>query len=352
MVDTRGLMINRLIVLLQIFIFPAYFFIWMNVEPMKSASLAGFFFWSSTNPLEGTAELVILRIIAPLIFALPFTLASIIRATRMANSYELMWRAMGKVRVDTKIFYMVNAIFCLFFLIFPFAAPIIAVFGSFFAVKLILHAFGIKKNIPTILVVIPGLFLAAIPLMITISFFAQYSTVFVPIWQIWTGYSPIFYGIVLCLACSMAIGNFILFLREGASQVSYTKQVSERIGLIVKILLFAGILMLFIFVDNNGAALADWNSSGLVMFIINIIAIVLGGFETIVRWRKKHAKENGGGGGAGTLMVPIFIGVNFFIRYFARPDIVVTIIVSISALIFFGLFIAAYRYATDETLFE
>ncbi|MHA1515426.1 MAG: hypothetical protein ACTSPF_07810 [Candidatus Heimdallarchaeaceae archaeon] len=124
MVELKGLMVNRLIVLLQIFIFPAYFYVWMNIEPMKSVTLDGFFFWG-TNPLSGTPEAVILRGIAPLIFALPFSLVSLVKATRVASSYELMWRALGKVRIDTKIFYMVNAIFCLFFLILPFGAPLI-----------------------------------------------------------------------------------------------------------------------------------------------------------------------------------------------------------------------------------
>ena len=249
MVELKGLMVNRLIVLLQIFIFPAYFYVWMNTEPMKSVTLDGFFFWG-TNPLSGTPEAVILRGIAPLIFALPFSLVSLVKATRVASSYELMWRALGKVRIDTKIFYMVNVIFCLFLLILPIGAPLISVFGAFFAVKLILYAFGVKKNVPTFLVVIPGLFLAAIPLMITIAFFVEYSQVFVPIWDIWTGYAPIFYGVVLCLACAIAIGNFLMLLREGASQVSYKKEIADRIGLIIKLFLFGGILALFAFVDK------------------------------------------------------------------------------------------------------
>ncbi|MHA1953406.1 MAG: hypothetical protein ACW96U_05630, partial [Candidatus Heimdallarchaeaceae archaeon] len=201
MVELRGLMINRLIVLLQIIVFPAYFYLWAWLGPYPK-SLAGFFFWreSTTSPFGVTGDMVILQIIAPLIFALPFTLASLVRATRIANSYELMWRALGKVRIDTKIFYFVNAIFCLFFFILPFGSPIIAVFGAFFAVKLILYAFGVKKNVPTLLIVIPGLFLAAVPLMVTIAFYSEFTLVIQPIWETWVQFSPVFYGVVLCLA--------------------------------------------------------------------------------------------------------------------------------------------------------
>ena len=331
----------------------------MWVEPMRSMTLDGFFFWG-TNPWSGMPEQIILRWVAPLIFALPFSLVSAIKATRMANSYDLMWRALGKVRIDTKIFYMVNAIFCLFFLILPFAGPIIAVFGAFFAVKLILYAFGVKKNVPAILIVIPGIILAAIPLIVAIAFFGSYAftpvgevPLLLSIWGVWADYSPVFYGIVLCLACAIAVGNFFVFLREGASQVSYTKEASERIGHLIKIILFAGFLMLYLFVDNNvNGDIKDWVTTGTAMLVINIIAVTLSSLETIIRWRKKIPKGGSTGGAAGTLMVPIFIAMNFLIRIFARPDIIVTIIVALSAVIFFGLFIIAYKYATDETLFE
>ena len=345
LVELRGLMINRLIVLLQIFIFPIYFYLWAWIEQFPYPnSLAGFFFWreSGTSAFGVTGDMVILKIIAPLIFALPFTLVSIVSATRIANSYELMWRALGRVRIDTKIFYFVNAMFCLFFFILPFGSPIIAVFGAFFAVKLILYAFGVKKNIPTLLIVIPGLFLAAIPLIVTIAFYSEFATVIQPIWIFWKDLAPIFYGVVLCLACAIAIGNFFILLREGASQVSYTKEVTERIGLLIKIVLFGGILVLFGTVDK-------WDSTETAMFVINIIAVSLSGLETFIRWRKKLSKETGGGG---RIMVLIFIAVNFIVKFFTRPEIAITIIVALSACMFFVLFILAYRYATDETLFE
>ncbi len=336
-------MINRLIVLLQVFIFPVYFYLWAWLGPYPD-SLAGFFFWraSDISPFGTTGDMVILKIVAPLIFALPFTLASLVRATRIANSYELMWRALGKVRIDTKIFYFVNAIFCLFFFILPFGSPIIAVFGAFFAVKLILYAFGVKKNVPALLIVIPGLFLAAIPLMVTIAFYSEFTSVIAPIWTTWVQFAPIFYGVVLCLACAIAIGNFLVLLREGASQVSYTKEITDRIGLVIRLVLFGGFLALFATVDQ-------WNSAGTAMFIINIAAVVLSGIEALIRWRKKLSKESGGGG---RLMVLIFIAVNFVVRYVAKPEAAITAIVALSACVFFVLFVLAYRYAEDETLFE
>ncbi|MHA1204569.1 MAG: hypothetical protein K9W45_09885 [Candidatus Heimdallarchaeum aukensis] len=341
MPDLRGLMVNRLIVLIQIIAFPVYFYLWAFFGPMKDMTLAKFFFWrtSDVSPFSPQAEMVILKIIAPLIFALPFTLGSIVRATRIADSYTLMWRALGKVRIDTKLFYLVNAIFSLFFFILPFGSPILAIFGSFFAVKLIMYAFGWKKNIPAIFIVIPGLFLSAIPIMVTIAFYSEYSAVIVPIWQFWAKYSPIFYGIVLTLACAMAIGNFFILMQEGAAQVSRT-EVNERVGILVKAFLFATFMLLYWLVSK-------WDASHLSMFIINIIAVVLSTLETLIRWRKGLRREDNTNGGA--LMVPIFIAANFFARYWNGA---ITIVVSISALLFFVLFILAYYYATDETLFE
>lgn len=343
----EGMMINRLIVLLQIIIFPLFFYLWAWLGPYPE-SLANFFWWTKdqitgipVSPFGTLGDTIILKVVGPLIFALPFTLVSIVKANRVASSYELMWRALGKVRIDTKIFYMVNAIFCLFFFILPFGAPVIAVFGAFFAVKLILYAFGVKKNIPAILIVIPGLFLAAIPLMISIAFYSEYQTVIKPIWDFWVHYSPIFYGFVLCLACAIAIGNFYMFVREGASQVSYKTQLNERIGIFIKTLLFGGFVLLYVFVDKL-------DSTKTSMFIINIIAVSLGLLEGLIRWRKKISNDEGGGG---RLMVVVFIAVNFVARYLANPSTAITIIVALSACIFFILFILAYRYAEDETLF-
>ena len=85
------------------------------------------------------------------------------------------------------------------------------------------------------------------------------------------------------------------------------------------------------------------------MFVINIIAVVLSGIEALIRWRKKLSKDTGGGG---RIMVLVFIAVNFVVRYVAKPEAAITAVVTLSACVFFVLFILAYRYAEDETLFE
>ncbi|MHA1482614.1 MAG: hypothetical protein ACTSQA_04150, partial [Candidatus Heimdallarchaeaceae archaeon] len=188
-------------------------------------------------------------------------------------------------------------------------------------------------------IVIPGLLLAAIPLMVAIAFYVDYSVIIGPIWEFWVVYSGYFYGIVLCLACAMAITNFFLLLREGASQVSYTKPAESRIGLVIKSLLLGGFLLILIFV-------AEWKSAHLSMFIINGIAVGLSLIEVLIRWRKKMSRDSGGGG---MLMVPVFIAVNFVASYW---DGMITLVVALSACIFFILFVLAYRYAEDETLFE
>ncbi|MCK5141883.1 MAG: hypothetical protein KAQ70_06785, partial [Candidatus Heimdallarchaeota archaeon] len=183
-----------------------------------------------------------------------------------------------------------------------------------------------------------GLLLAAIPLMVAIAFYVDYSVIIGPIWEFWVVYSGYFYGIVLCLACAMAITNFFLLLREGASQVSYTKPAESRIGLVIKSFLFGGFILILIFA-------AEWDSSDISMLIINGIAVGLSLIEILIRWRKKMSKDSGGGG---MLMVPIFIAVNFVAGYWGG---MITLVVALSACIFFILFLLAYRYAEDETLF-
>ena len=336
MSSLRGLMINRLIVLIQIFVFPLYFYLLFWIGPMKSLTLDPFFFWG-TNPFSDTTEMVLLRIVSPLIFALPLTLFSIIRATRIADAYTLMWRSLGRVRIDTRIFYFVNALFCLFFFILPFGSPIISVIGAFLAIKLLFVAFGYKGHIPAIFIVIPGLFLAALPTMVTIAFFGSYQSVLVPIMNQWNTLLPYIYGGLLCLADAMAIGNFVLLMKEGASQVSYIKPYSERGSFFLKLLLFSGIFTLY--------GVFGWNASHISLFVINIIAVILSSLEVLIRWRKGLSRDEGGGG---LLLIPIFIAVNFISSYW---HLALSIVIGIAGLLFFALFIFAYMSATDETLF-
>ncbi len=335
------LMINRLIVLIQIFVFPVYFYLWSFIGPMKDISLDYFFFWrvTETSTFNPNTEFLILKILAPLLFALPFTLFSIIRANRIANAYELMWRAIGKVRIDTRLFYLANAVFCLFFFILPFTSPILAVFGSFFAVKLLFIALNTERSPPALLIVIPGLILSIIPLIVAIAFYRSYFEVVEPILSLWEKLAPIFYGVVLCLACAMVIGNFFLFVREAQAEISYIKPYPPRVGFLLKTFLFSGIFLIFAFV-------AKWNSSHLAMFITNGIAVALSSFETLVRWKKGLNKDDGGG--SGTIMVPIFIAINFIANYWGGA---ISLVVALSAGVFFVLFLLAYKYAEDEALF-
>lgn len=333
--DFGGLMINRLIVLIQIFVFPLYFYLLFLVGPMKALTLDPFFFWGK-NPFNDTTEMVLLKIITPLIFALPFTLFSIIRATRIADAYTLMWRSLGRVRIDTRIFYFINALFCLFFFVLPFGSPILAIVGAFLAIKLLLVGFGYKGDIPAIFIVIPGLFLAALPTMVTIAFFGSYQTVLVPIMNQWNNSIPYIYGGLLCLADAIAIGNFILLMREGAAQVSYVKPYSERGSFFIKLLLFAAFFTLY--------GIFGWNASHISLFVVNIIAVVLSSLEVLIRWKKGVTKGQGGGG---LLLIPIFIGVNFVAKHW---QFATSIVVGIAGAIFFALFIFAYMAATDETL--
>jgi len=328
-------MINRLIVLIQIFVFPIYFYLIFLIGPMKQLTLDPFFFWGK-NPFSPTVEMLILKVFAPFLFALPVTLFSIVRATRIADAYSLMWRALGRVRIDTKIFYLSNALFCLFFFILPFGSPIIAIIGSFLAVKLLLRLFGYKGPIPQIIIVIPGLILAAIPTMVTIAFYSSYQAVLKPILQMWTDLIPYVYGGLLCLADAIAIGNFLILVREGAAQVSYTKPFSPRTNILLKVLLFGSIFSIYGFVG--------WDANHLALFIINIIAGCLSSLELFIRWRKGLSREHGGGG---LLLIPIFIAINFVSSYW---HLATTVIVGIAGGLFFLLFWYAYISATDKTL--
>ena len=121
-------MINRLIVLLQIILIPIYFvlFNWLWLDEIKE------FFEQDNFIINLLPDWLIwfeIYLAIPIFFSLPWVLFSLIRATKVADTYTLMGRALGKVRIDQKLFYGINASFTLIFIILPFTSPLITIIG-------------------------------------------------------------------------------------------------------------------------------------------------------------------------------------------------------------------------------
>jgi hypothetical protein len=340
----NGLLINRLIVLLQVILIPIYFIIytinWHNriIEFMIDFFNSSYSIWFipisfqwMNLPEAFIRVLVIFGI--PIFYSLPWVVISIIRATKIANTYELMGRALGKVRIDQKIFYGLNAAFAFIFLVFPIFSPIITVIGIFIAVRLFMRKILIGK-IGFLFWFIPALFFAFFPILIAFAFYLEYTALWSDVYAIWWNYIEIIFGIGLCLAIAIAFGNFVLLNQEGAVQYGSRTSVNYELVLGLKILTF--IIFLFIFFIDP---------SRNIIYFINIAALFIGLITILIRYLKKVELE--GGGGFGFIMIPIFSIVNFIQNQFSKGFVILA-----AAFIFVGLFAISYRYSSDEELFQ
>jgi len=324
------LMINRLIVLLQILLIPVYFILsGYNLYEALYDNIADMF-GSQLNFNEST-KAILLGGIIPALYAFPWVLGSYIYRNRLADSYELMGRALGRVRLDQRLFYGLNALYVLTFFLFPFLSPAFSALFMFFIVKILIST-KTNRTPPQFLWIIPGFFLALVPTVFAFAFYIEYFDLIDNLLGIWASNVDMMYGVGLCLADAVAIGNFYLLIQEGASQVDRRK-IPYRKVLTIKFIMF-GIFLLTYFNAPNDP-----------MDYINILAACLSGFEAIVRLFKKMPK--GSGSKAGFLLLPIFTVVNFF-----QNSSLKGMVIFMAAGIFFGLFIFAFFSAKDESLFN
>ncbi len=342
MSDSNELMLNRLLVIVQIILIPVYF-IYFAVNWHDKLLLFFDNLLENANWLSPVLPHWMVVFLAnygiPIFFSLPWVLASILRATRIADAYTLMGRALGKVRIDQKLFYGLNAAFTLVFFVLPFGSPIITIIGIFVVMRMVMRKLLIGK-FSKLSWIIPSLIISFYPSLIVIAFYINYIELMQVIMITWTSNIGAIFGIGLCLAISISLGNFFLFLFEGRSKFGSGEEVNEGLVLLLKAIFFSVFLMLY-FSDGEQ-----------VVNIVNYIAVALAFFEMIVRRMKDMDSDSNTT--KGIVMVIIFSIVNMMLKYLETipnaKEFVQSLVIIVSGLIFFVLFILSYRYATDPEL--
>lgn len=328
-------MINRLLVLLQIILIPVYF-LYFNIIWRDDIQE---FFDQDNFLLNRMPEWLIwfeVNLAIPVFFSLPWVLFSIIRATKIADTYSLMGRALGKVRIDQKLFYGINASFLLIFFIFPFASPIITILGVFIVFRIVSHKLKFGK-LSKLLWFIPALIVNIIPGLIAYVFYSNYTVLFDNVFEIWGDSIETQFYVGLCLAIGITFGNFLSFLIERNARATRSKLSPYRLILAIKFIIFAIMLFVLFFISTD------------LLNIINFIAGVVAFSEFVFRRMSKLPSDSSGA----NFMVFAFIGINFMansLRGSIGANIFRGIMVGISGLVFFVLFLLSYKYADDEEL--
>ncbi len=334
----ESIMMNRLLVLVQIVLIPIYF-IFFTINWQDEIAIFFDVLLSKATWLRGILEPGFVNFLIsygiPIIFSLPWVIISVLRATRIADAYSLMGRALGKVRIDQKLFYGLNAAFVLIFIILPFGSPLITIIAIFVAVRMFMRKILIGKFIK-LAWIIPGIILAFIPTLVAIAFYINYLQLWNYIYSTWTESIGIIFGIGLSLAIAISLGNFFQFLLEGRSKY---ENVDTPEGLI---LLFKGFLLgiFLLILFGEGIDLLNY---------INYAAVAFAFIE--LGLRKLHDMPSKGASKFGIVMVIVFSLVNILTTYLKSiSNFAQTLVILISGLIFFGLFYLSYKYADDPEL--
>ena len=325
------LMVNRLLVLLQVILIPAYFLI-LSWTDMINIDLGRIL---RRDPLEGHPglEFFLMSIVLPLVFALPWVLPALMNPNKLADAYELMGRTLGKIRGDLKLFYGLNAAFLMIFFILPFASPILSIGGtiSLFSVWIYKKSGG---HVPKGLLVLVGVILAIFPSIAAIAFYMDYSILWNTFAGWWGEELPLLYSIAICVADAIVFGDLVFLLR-GKTMTNSTLRREYAAGKDIPVkALFFGVMIFLLAVTYQ-----DGNSS--TVNVINLFAIVGSALAGFIKWRRKL----GEGGAGGLFIMFIFMIVNTIRTYFHNAMVVVIVL---SGAIFIGLFALAYSAAQDE----
>ncbi len=329
----NGIKVNRLLVLLQTILIPLYFLIivWAGWVEIDLGNVL------ERDPLTGhtNIEFLLMSIMMPLFFSLPWVLPTLLNANRVADSYELMGRALGKVRADMKLFYGLNAAFLMVFFILPFVSPALSILGTVVFVSIWIHR-KTGGHMPKGLLVLLGFLLALFPAIGAISFYMDYSDLWDQFSTWWADLLPILYYMAICVANGIVFGDSLFLIKnKNMTDSSLRREFAANNDQPIKLMFLFGLLFIFAATFDGGA------EKSLPIDIINMVAIGFSAIVGYVKWRRRLSE----GGAGGMFIMFVFMIVNLIRGWF---DGAMTVVIVLSGVIFISLFVLAYLAADDE----
>jgi len=241
------------------------------------------------------------------------------------------------------------------FFVLPFGSPIIGVFASFGLIP-----WAIKKKtgrkLPLWLVFIPGLLLAAIPIVLAIGFCTNYGAIWNNLWGFWSGneltgvttlekagFVHYVWGFGYSVAIGAVFAGFANFIYEGASQIDRTTRKPKGFLYIIEFLIAIGIFVAYIFIPLG-------NTREIIFYVLSGIAIFVGLLEFILRFFKKTRRSDKDNVPIGAyVMVPLFLAADLA-RLAGTSEIrngIITGALGLVCVVYLGLFLLAYSYAGE-----
>ncbi len=298
--EIKGIILSRLIVLILIIFVPVAIFLMYN--------LTDFILWYS--PDDPILNLVIIKILCPLVFSISWLFFLILFINRFASTIDNFDKTISVVPSRLKFFYGLNAIYILFIFVFPIITPIISVLSfASFAWRLTTIKRGDWEDdskISFITKFMMALF-SILPIFCAISIIPEFIKLAIFLWTvIWLPLLPYLFIISYSLFTSLAIGALIiLFSNSGISEYEqmYVEPSKKQILWKVKILeifLFG----FFFFLDITKLAIDLMNFFYMIGFIIIIFTSIVNFFRGRAKFKsfKSHF--------FGYFVAIVFIGSN------------------------------------------
>ncbi|MFX0087042.1 MAG: hypothetical protein ACFFAU_15395 [Candidatus Hodarchaeota archaeon] len=325
---------GRLIVILQFFLIPIYFYL-----------LALTFSGSFISFLDETLSNFIVYVIGPLIMAVPFFFWTIGRRYQIGDAYEMFGREVWRLPTTIKAFYGFNFIIGVIFVT-PLLIPIISLFGGYFIAIYLLNWREEGKLISTQRkTIILTLLYLPLPFLVVLGFYFGYNSLsgqsgiigfFFDLLSMWNDQIDVFYMSALILADCATIGGVFYLIYEGAQQVDHTVTVPGPIITILSIISFLILESLYLLYPLYFGEFLRW---------IHIGAVIVGVFVLIIRyWKGLVTRETTSITGWITLV--IFQAVNFLPGAFERISRSSAIILAFT--IFLVIFYISYKHASKR----
>lgn len=338
------IMVNRLIVVIQIIAIPIYFLLLTNFLPYLTIPVI--------NDYASWVNLLLIRLIVPLVLSLPLIVATYIRKYQIADAYDQMGNRIWRLPTGIKAFYGLNFFLIVIFGL-PLIAPLLGLLGGYY-LGLVLFGRSTDPDKPDISrPVIRASLLLYLPFafFIAVIFYLQVWNFYSDIYALWTSNIDFLYSSALNLADAVVFGSLILILFEYRQSRDYSLNIPPIAPIITTVVFIILELPLLAFNLIHPGILTAQEQLGFNVF--HFAAFISGLFILLIRWRFDlgQSQEQEGNSFWAWVTIVLFQIVNFITGDPSSGGIHLltrTTAIFFSSIIFVVLFILSYRSATKN----
>ena len=277
-----------------------------------------------------------------IVFPLPYVLWSVKQRYQLADAYEHMGSRIWKLPITIKIFYGINSLVVLMFLI-PLISPLLSMLTGFIFGALLSKSRE-KKYFSKMSLII-GLLYLPIPALVAWAFYSGIVPAFGTLIELWRSNLEFMYISTILLADSVTFGGVVYLIYEGAREVDPSVQVPE-IPITISVIVLYAIM--------EGFLIAYPGSFGEFLIFVHWFAIIVGIVTIGVRLWRGLSPTRGATSISGWVTLIFFQALNLITNYVSKfiPDVdfsfAKSLAIFVAFFVFMVMFIGSYYRATTR----